>query len=198
MLDITEYQEFKTATARLEKARQNLEEKQKKADQAKITATELNTSLGIDKDDQKVDFGKIQSAELESRVLIRKADLAGQKVEESKQNLLSTIEKIKNDRAALARAEGLKINKEVLQAIETIERSKKKYTELNGEIRKNFDFRSKPTSKTLLLESAIREIIGPTPVNNEILCVKSYPTEAFINSSKKYQEGAKKLISLKT
>ncbi len=176
---IEEHQEFKKAKRYLDNLQKILEIKETEYQKQVEISLELDNTLGIFKEGDKPDFEAVKNAKnlmLEKKRLV---NIANSKLNEAEEKLKETILEIKNLRKIEIKKEGLKLNKTILKIFDTIDQIREKYRILKTEIKKDFE--------ALEIEGGYSAVIGADPTYVDFSNRLSYPSEAFLKDSKKYQ-----------
>jgi len=110
-------------------------------------------------------------------------DIANEKILSLEEYLKETILEIKNLRKIEIKKIGRAINRKVLKIIKDIAKLKKDYTQLEREIKSDFE--------SLEIEGGYSAVIGADPRQIDFSTPMSYPTEFYLKRSKIYQSKEK-------
>lgn len=181
---ISEFKEYQNCLKELENAKAELKEKEINFGKIDAIAKNLAITLGINEAGEKINWNKIREAEENSKIAKREMDFANEKVLKAEENLKETIEKIRLIRIKEAKAEGLKLNKKVIEIFRSIEKCKELYSTLERELKSDF--------KEIKIKGGFSSILGSDP--RYILgLINPYITYDFVKNSRKYQ-GKKEII----
>lgn len=151
---LEEYQEYQDCLEKIEKLELDLKQKE-------IKVAKINAKLKkLDFLETKEDLAKLKKTEDSLRIAIGHNEKAQETLEQAKENLKETMELVKSDRAEKAKEIGLKLSKQIEEAVEIIEKNKGIYTKLYNEIKKDFIKKRSLYKRIRYDDNLIHSIIG--------------------------------------
>ena len=180
---LDEYKEYQDCLKEIEKQRVRCENLTKVFEEFEKVSLDLDNTLGIEKSGELPDFNKISKSKEKTKIAKREVDIANEKILSLEEYLKETILEIKNLRKIEIKKIGRAINRKVLKIIKDIAKLKKDYTQLEREIKSDFE--------SLEIEGGYSAVIGADPRQIDFSTPMSYPTEFYLKRSKIYQSKEK-------
>lgn len=181
---LEKYEQYKASLSKLNKAKLKFENMQKLFEASQEISDKLSTTLGIEKIGEQIDFEQIEKAERQKKIKSREVKIAEKEYLKAEEKLKETILEIKNLRKIEIKKIGRAINRKVLKIIKDIAKLKKGYTQLEREIKSDFE--------SLEIEGGYSAVIGADPRQIDFSTPMSYSTEFYLKRSKIYQSKKEK------